>query len=74
MSQTHPNTMHGGQILANALVRQGVELAFGVGKTDVDVFDVFVLDQFQSFLDCAHHAAFRVEVKTMGRDLMDPVV
>ena len=24
MSQTHPNTMHGGQILANALVRQVV--------------------------------------------------
>ena len=54
--------------------RHVLQLAFGVGKTDVDVFDVFVLDQFQSFLDCAHHAAFRVEVKTMGWDLMDPSV
>jgi thiamine pyrophosphate-dependent acetolactate synthase large subunit-like protein len=40
MSQAHPKTMHGGQILANALVRQGVEIAFGVpGESFLPLLD-----------------------------------
>ena len=43
MSQTHPNAMHGGQILANALVRQGVEIAFGVpGESFLPLLDGLV--------------------------------
>ena len=43
MSQAHPKTMHGGQILANALVRQGVEIAFGVpGESFLPLLDGLV--------------------------------
>lgn len=43
MSQAHPTAMHGGQILANALVRQGVEIAFGVpGESFLPLLDGLV--------------------------------
>ena len=65
MSQTHPNTMHGGQILANALVRQGVELAFGVpGESFLPLLDGLVDHQDRlKFITCRQEggAAYMAE-------------
>ena len=65
MSQTHPNTMHGGQILANALVRQGVEIAFGVpGESFLPLLDGLVDHQERlRFITCRQEggAAYMAE-------------
>ena len=65
MSQTHPNTMHGGQILANALVRQGVEIAFGVpGESFLPLLDGLVDHQDRlRFITCRQEggAAYMAE-------------
>ena len=65
MSQTHPNAMHGGQILANALVRQGVEIAFGVpGESFLPLLDGLVDHQDRlRFITCRQEggAAYMAE-------------
>ena len=65
MSQTHLNTMHGGQILANALVRQGVEIAFGVpGESFLPLLDGLVDHQERlRFITCRQEggAAYMAE-------------
>ena len=65
MSQTHPNTMHGGQILANALARQGVEIAFGVpGESFLPLLDGLVDHQDRlRFITCRQEggAAYMAE-------------
>lgn len=65
MSQTHRNTMHGGQILANALVRQGVEIAFGVpGESFLPLLDGLVDHQERlRFITCRQEggAAYMAE-------------
>jgi acetolactate synthase I/II/III large subunit len=50
---TSKNTMHGGQILANALVRQGVDLAFGVpGESFLPLLDGLVDHPEFRFITC----------------------
>lgn len=65
MSQSIPKNMHGGQILANALVRQGVEIAFGVpGESFLPLLDGMVDHQDRlRFITCRQEggAAYMAE-------------